>query len=313
MIFESRLPPGAEGLSLLISTKNLDVKESWKPAVSEGNLQLEVGDALTRSITLRADDVPGMALPEINMPEPDGMSAYPGQAAVEDDADRGSLTGVRKDSVTFICERPGEFVLPAISIPWWDIDADQLNRVLLPSVTVTVVESTSASQESDDEAVSESTSTSKMLLSGAAFVGALVALAIWFRNPLAAQMASWETQFAAWRQRLAESESATFAELKRACRANDPIAAHNALMHWLQQRWDRAETVTIHAFTKRYDDPQLAHELQSLERAAVSRSTSWSGQPLIVEATRFRLAQVQLPRYSAADSSLPPLNPTGTR
>ena len=77
MMFEVKLPPGAEGLSLLISTSKLEVQETWKPVVTDGALELEVGDAVTRTITLRAEDVPGMALPAINMPRPEGLAAYP--------------------------------------------------------------------------------------------------------------------------------------------------------------------------------------------------------------------------------------------
>lgn len=311
LTFEARSPPGAEGLSLLISTSNLEVKEDWSPAVSDAVLKLEVGDAVARKITLLAQDVPGMALPTITMPEPEGMSAYPAKSIVDDRADRGKLTGVRTDSVTFVCESSGECLLPAITIPWWDIDANELKKITLPSVTVTISESSTTAKEADIELTAESSPSSTLPMIGAAIIAVIGVLAIWFRKSVAAQLAAWQTRLAAWKGRRAESESACFERLRSACGINDPIAAHNALMRWLERSSNGEESITIHSFIKRYNDAKLASELASLERAVVNRSPSWSGRQLIAELSKCRLAGLPLPRVAASEESLPPLNPTG--
>jgi MoxR-vWA-beta-propeller ternary system protein len=44
----------------------------------------------------------------------------------------------RPETVTYICEHPGQFTLPALVIPWWDLKNQQLMRVTLPAVTLEV-------------------------------------------------------------------------------------------------------------------------------------------------------------------------------
>ena len=97
-------------------------------------------------------------LPPITMPEPTGMSAYPGKPVVEDQAGRGTLTGTRNDSVTFVCERAGEFLFPAVTIPWWDTDANELKKIRLAGVTVTVSEAPGNAKQADVTSASEPSS-----------------------------------------------------------------------------------------------------------------------------------------------------------
>ena len=57
------MPPGAEGLSMLISTTALTVDDQWSPALSDDRtMKLQVGDALTRTLQRRATEVPGYGL-----------------------------------------------------------------------------------------------------------------------------------------------------------------------------------------------------------------------------------------------------------
>lgn len=137
--FEARMPPGAAGVPLLVSTSDLEVVEKWDPSLDQDRaLRLQVGDAIRREISMRAADVPGMALPPIIMPAPDGMAVYPSNPEVTDSADRGDLIGRRTDSVTYVCERPGTVIIPEYVITWWDVEAKELHQVNLPPATLTI-------------------------------------------------------------------------------------------------------------------------------------------------------------------------------
>lgn len=107
MAFAANMPPGAEGQSLLISTSELVVEEEWKPPISDnGAMDLTVGDAVERKITLRARDVPGMVLPSMRMPDQKGVSVYQHPASVRDQGNRGETPGfASKPSPTFVRKR----------------------------------------------------------------------------------------------------------------------------------------------------------------------------------------------------------------
>ncbi len=66
------------------------------------------------------------------------MSLYQNDPVIDDKNNRGDLTGKRTDSATYVCERVGDFEMPALVITWWDIKREVLKRETLSSVTVTV-------------------------------------------------------------------------------------------------------------------------------------------------------------------------------
>ncbi len=129
-----KVPPGAEDIRDLISTTHLNADQKW----SSEPTTVDLGDAVTRTVTLSAVDVSGMAFPPIRHPEIEGVGIYPGEPSVSDTSDRGSLRGERVESVTYVLEEPGEFSLPAIVLSWWDIDDGVLRRIELPGLDLTV-------------------------------------------------------------------------------------------------------------------------------------------------------------------------------
>lgn len=140
--FVSRTPPGAEGIRGLISTTGLTASQKWEPEIGSPT----VGDAIKRTVTLRAEDVSGMAFTPMLHSEIENLGIYPGEPSVEDKFARGDLTGTRVETVTYVFERPGEFEAPGIVLPWWDVRNKQLKRIELPGLSLQV--SASAAAES---------------------------------------------------------------------------------------------------------------------------------------------------------------------
>jgi hypothetical protein len=125
---EVKLPPGAEGLATLISTRSLKATEVWQPKPGPA----KAGDAFTRTITFSASDVPAMAFPPFPETEIPGLGIYPKAPRLSDQSERGALRGERQETITYICKRPGRFVVPAARFTWWDLDHHQLQTVHFP-------------------------------------------------------------------------------------------------------------------------------------------------------------------------------------
>ena len=137
-------PPGSEGLGQVISARNLQVVEEWKP--EPGKTAVKAGDAFTRTITFTAPEVPGMVFPPFPAGKIDGLRLYPKPPVLLDRRteatsreDPGELLGGRRDTMVYVCERPGRFTLPAVRLTWWDLEAKQLRTADLPARTITVV------------------------------------------------------------------------------------------------------------------------------------------------------------------------------
>lgn len=132
--FAAKAPPGAEKLGSLICARDLQVEETWKPEPGKA----KAGDAFTRTITYTAPDVPAMAFPPFPAAKIDGLGIYPKAPEVLDQSDRGSLTGKRRDTITYVCQRSGQLVIPAARFTWFDLDAKQLRTVDFPARTLDV-------------------------------------------------------------------------------------------------------------------------------------------------------------------------------
>lgn len=292
--FAAKLPPGAEGLATVVTTSNLTVTETWSPEPGAA----KVGAAFTRTITVEARDVPGMVLPSFAFDLPNGLKAYPKTPEVSDRAERGDLTGRRVETVTYVCEKPGSYELPALVLAWWNPGEQKLNRAKLPARGFDVT----APQE-PPAPVPPSAPRSRwwLLPLGVAAVGGF---GWWFAVAFAAAWARYRT-------RAAKSERAYFVVFERACHTSDAHAAHGALLAWL----DRAaigSPATLDDFAHRAADPLLNAELTALQNALFAPPgprPAWSGSEL---ARRVRIARTQLPRSARASraSALPPLNPT---
>lgn len=295
--FVAKLPPGAEGLATVVTTRQLKVTETWSPEPGAA----KVGAAFTRTITVEARDVPGMVLPSFAFDPPDGLKAYPKAPDVSDRAERGELTGQRVETVTYVCEKPGRYELPALVLAWWNPAEQKLNREKLPA---RAFEATAPLEPPSSAA--PPTPPSRWWLAPIGVVSAVGIFGWWFAPALGA---AWKRH----RARVTGSERTYFAAFDRACRTNDPHAAYRALLAWL----DRAaigSPVTLDDFARRAADPLLAAELVALQDALFGAPATprpvWSGRQL---ARRVRLARKRLSRSTRGarrGPPLPPLNPT---
>jgi hypothetical protein len=134
--FTPQLPPGAEKLGFVICARDLEGVETWTPEPTNAR----AGDAFTRTITFAAPDVPAMLFPPFPEGRIDGLGIYPGPPEVRDYTERSEMTGERRDTITYVCMRPGQFQIPAVQLTWWDFGARQLRTVAFPARTLDVAE-----------------------------------------------------------------------------------------------------------------------------------------------------------------------------
>lgn len=134
--FTVRMPPGAEHLGTVISARNLEFSDSWDPEPGTGDVV--AGAAFKRTITFTAPDVPGMVFPPFPADPIDGLGVY-AKRQVLDRTDRGSLTGVRRDEITYVAQRPGQYTIPAARFTWYDVASNRLRNEELPAHTLNVV------------------------------------------------------------------------------------------------------------------------------------------------------------------------------
>ncbi|KXJ60458.1 MAG: aerotolerance regulator BatD [Alteromonas sp. Nap_26] len=116
------------------------------------------GEPVTRIITLTALGVVEEQLPDIPEFYPPNFKLYPDQsttATVEKDQ---NLISQRQSSLAIIPTAPGSFVLPEITIPWFNTLTEKTEYATIPARTITVAPA--SGQASNGQAPNTSTSTS---------------------------------------------------------------------------------------------------------------------------------------------------------
>ncbi|MNO78445.1 hypothetical protein D3C76_695810 [compost metagenome] len=201
--------PPAGGESLLVA-EGLRLSQT----LGQSNKALQVGDSVTRRITLQADGAQAMLLEALPLAEVDGLRRYPKSPQVSDIPSPGGRGGVaggqRIDSASYVIEKPGHYRLPAIELRWWDIGSGQARSASLPALEFEASASTRASGPfSIDEELRQLGHDARISISrhGTALLAALFAgsaLFYWgqlyWRSLWRSARRFWRTRREAWRR-----------------------------------------------------------------------------------------------------------------
>jgi len=298
--FQAALPPGADQERGLISTTRLAAGQTLEPSTAE----FKVGDALKRSISLRAAGISGMAFAPMQYAPVAGAGIYPREPVVQDAIDRGSLSeGRRTESVTYVFEREGNYVLPDVTVTWWDLGEKRLHREVLPGPHVRVVFAGPATAVGDGVSAPASRSWPRWLGIVIAVGAAAVGVGLYWGQAIRAR-------YQAWTLARDNSEAAYFRRFTATARTGDVHRTLNALLRWLDRLEAGTAPAQLEPFVQRYGDEAVRHEAQRLERlVATGRQEAWDAAPLLGGMTQARRRRQAGRRQSPHRTVVPPLNP----
>jgi hypothetical protein len=126
--FEVRArPDSTEGWFL--PAKLVQLGEVW--SAESGDLRL--GDALTRTVTLRVLGATSEQLPAFVIPGPTGARQYAEGTRQGTRPTADGTISVREESVSIVPTAAGTLEFPAVEIKWFDIDAEEAKVARLPA------------------------------------------------------------------------------------------------------------------------------------------------------------------------------------
>ncbi len=289
--------PGADPGKAVITTTNLHIDDHWEPVVDKA----KVGDAFIRTITMTADDLPGMAFPPLNVQKIDGMGLYTRQPQVADQIQRGEFTGKRIETISYVCEQEGTFTVPEITIPWWNPKKESLQNIVLESVLLKVDTNPLLQKESPADAKASRTAGfpwrwSLVILLISCLTGAVF---IWQRRRMKPQ-----------KLKVIDKENELFKEFQKVSASHDASATMQALLHWLDCSDLTDSPGNLTRFIGLADDSELAIQTEALETTLYARGNKqqWSGDKLYSAVKRAR-KKLKQHRPPDVQHSLPVLNP----
>ncbi|OQQ08185.1 hypothetical protein BK411_09800 [Vibrio splendidus] len=127
--FEASLPSGLlSDESPWFSATDVDVEQEWQ----RSNESLKVGDAVTRTVTIKAKDSLSVLLPDVLTNEStQQFQAYPQPNRLDDTQERGDYRSSRVEETVYVIQQGGEFTLPEFSFQWWDSKNQRLESVVI--------------------------------------------------------------------------------------------------------------------------------------------------------------------------------------
>lgn len=112
---------------LLIEDAGID---STRPIVA--------GKPITRRIMLIADGLMASQLPAISQEVPAGIKPYEERPQLKDTPRSSGISSSRQSVITLIPTAAGQYTLPAIEIPWWNIESEREEIARLPAIELEV-------------------------------------------------------------------------------------------------------------------------------------------------------------------------------
>ncbi len=229
------------------------------------------------------------------------------------------MSASRVDSATYMLEKPGDYLLPAIDVRWWNPADGRIETAHLDAVALQVA-GNPAAQGTAAVSVGSARQSLNSLFDFVAdhWLLTLIAVAIlallgWFAPRLARAVALRHQQR---REAWLQSESYFFDRLRHAARGGDARTAYFALLDWLQRFEPTAPLHTVEALKAAARDPALDRQINSIERelfAPDHNGAAWSPHQLL---RRINAARRGLRRKAVggARASLPrQLNPSQGR
>lgn len=284
------VPPGLDASRPVIASTEVTMTEQWSPAPTT---PFKTGDALRRTVTRRAVDVPGLAMPEFDFTAPEGVRVYVDAPGITDKTDRGSLTGERIDRATYVFEAAGAYALSALSQPWWDLDHKTAHTIALRGLmlNVTATAGTEGAASPKNHAIG--------MVAGATVIGAAILGGL---------------LYAPARRRLVapgrHGERATFKALLRACAQNDATTIYRALTEWRRHIPVRGRAIFNDTLTSSGAAALIETLEQSLFGAGNDRREAHPLDSLAL-ARKLRAVRRQLygKSHNRKPNPFPPLNP----
>lgn len=277
-----------------LPARSLSLSESWNPEPEH----TQVGDSLTRSLTLKVEGLAASQLPALPATDVNGLRRYPDQPVLSNQSTDRGIVGSREEREALVPSRSGAIDLPTVDVVWWNTFEDHLEHSSLPARTLQVANNPSLQVDTPAGNLQVSAVDNEVLwwwkLSTLALAcTTLLGFGLWWR-------ARWQPAVHRAAQ-TGPSPRTLMDDIKRASQANDPQATRQAL-----DAWARQQPETLADMAARF--VPLSDALDGLNGALYSETGQhWQGEDLWRAIRTIPAAErVQDP---VSDSGLPPLYP----
>tara|TARA_R110002050_G_scaffold9504_1_gene33385 strand:- start:548439 stop:550187 length:1749 start_codon:yes stop_codon:yes gene_type:complete len=271
-----------------LPAEQVALRETW----SNNQLQVKVGEPITRTLTIFAKGATSSQLPDLSIQQSQSeLKFYPDQAVMNDQRNADGILAVREQKMAFIPAKAGNFTLPAINLPWFNTQSQEIEYAQLPEVTLVAIASEAT------ETIVQNPNTPKMpavqqLAETTLPTSSAKGTNIWMWTSLGLGFTWLVTLVFIFWSRYSKPRPTLKAkiditaikpqditkELKTACTRNQPQAAQQALIKWASINYNiiNLAELSVHCGV------DLQAELNKLNHALYAKEkVAWDGSGLL--------------------------------
>ena len=275
----------------------LTLHQEWQPEPTE----FKVGEPITRTILLTAEGLGKAQLPNIVMDAPAGLKIYPDQVELHSSVPNKRLISQKRQNFALVASQAGDYVLPKITIAWWNTVTNKYQQAILPEQTITIKANpdapksliTNAAQpplvQANDINTTQLTPISQPIIERTNNLQWLF-LALWLLTCIA-----W-TLHVIMLKRSNSAKSGTkaakkvndyYLALMAACKQNNAEKALNLILPWLNNSSLQAnnnEIATLSEAIQKMNNKaftQAIHDIQHYLYGKQTTKSTWNGEDLL--------------------------------
>jgi hypothetical protein len=289
-----------------LPANKVELREEW-----QGDLAgLVAGEPITRSLTLLVEGLTAAQLPEFTLLPIDGIKQYPDQAALENSRTAKGIIGKREQKVALIPGAAGSYLVPEITLPWWNMQTGKMEIATIPARELIV--------NAAAEAVVVEPPIAQVPIP-APISAPVAANSFWLWMSLLLAC-GWILNALYWWYKLHKSGMTNILsvskhpdlrgpgkQLQQACNDSDAIAARLVLLTWGRALLAPREINNLHQLGN-VMGADLRHEIEVLNQSLYAPDAAkWRGQALWSLCQR--LEKDSLAQRKQPNAGLSPLNP----
>lgn len=284
--------PSSAGQQWWLPAKSVTLDEKW----SENPQKLQVGTPVTRTVTITADGVTAVQLPNLTLANSDDFQTYPDKPQTKEHITPTGITSRKTFRIAYIPSKAGKVTLPAITVNWWNTKADKAEIATIPSKTVNIkagstiaapittkptiqpvnVKPSATSPTATPMTVSHSGQTWFWLANLFLVLWIATLFLLWFGKSRQKRLA--KRQLSQHAKQHIDSIHKAKTHLKKVCLANDAKQAKVSLLNLAHAIWSDESLLNLGAVTDKLSDKTAIKQLKHLDKHLYTQSSEpWDG------------------------------------
>lgn len=261
--------PSGNGGHWWLPASQVVLSAEWE----DKNPVFKVGEAVSRSVYLKAAGVTENQLPDLKFAELDGVRQYPEKPVAMSSQYNNEVVSIKKFGNVFIPEKAGKMTIPAVSVDWYNVHTGQLEKAVLPAQTVKVLPAaggtltTETPQNTAPETKAEQRNSGADVASAPVSDGQNVAMIV---IAFALGLIFSYILFGSHGCRRRQAAGDYVKKIKEAASAGDLKALRDNLLAWARLVYDDASINNVDDILKHGAGPEFKLQLEQLGQALYS-------------------------------------------